>query len=124
MPKNLWGDLGSLAIVRTPKTVLEEQAALLTEATKGLLVGRVLDETQGESFHYDLAVIVPALNNYKYTILSVIHSLKIYPVRIRAQRPPVTTGHLSLDAFEKGIERVLTSSAVRSALSHLRSQVT
>lgn len=33
--ENLWGDLSDLETVQTPKAILQQQAALLTSATRG-----------------------------------------------------------------------------------------
>jgi hypothetical protein len=123
MPKNLWGDLTSLEVVRTPKTVLEEQANLLTKATKGVLFGVVEDASYPGQFQYNLDVRVPSLNNYSYTILSVSHSLDLFPLRLRAERPATDVKIDSDDQFEDLLERILSSSEVRSALSRLKSQV-
>ena len=99
MAKNLWGDLSSLATVRTPKTLLEEQANVLTEATAGLLMGRVYDlaplgrdprvslSDDRAKFRYDFDVLVPALNNYRYTILSVYYPLELYPLDAENLQP-------------------------------------
>jgi len=123
MPKNLWGDLASLEVVRTPKTVLEEQANLLTKATKGVLVGVVEVASYPGKFRYDLNVVVPSLNNYVYTILSVSHSLDLFPLRLQAERPATDVQIHRDDEFEDVVEKILSSSAVRSALSRLKSQV-
>jgi hypothetical protein len=123
MAKNLWGDLSSLAVVRTPKTMLEEQASLLTKATEGLLVGAVQDEGRSGIFHYSLNVIVPALNNYTYEILRVNYPLEMYPLQLFCERPPISGTFGSEEAFEGAIEDILSSDEVRRVLSYLKSQV-
>jgi hypothetical protein len=122
MAKSLWGDLTSLTVVRTPKTILEEQASVLTEATKGMLVGVVEDEPQSNGFRYTLNVVVPALNNYRYTILSIYHPLELYPLTLLTNMP-IPSHMENEEAFETAVEKVLSSPDVRSALSHLKSQI-
>ncbi|GEM_PF-572065 len=39
--KNLWGDIPHTDDLRTPYTLLKEQASLLIELTKGLLIGEI-----------------------------------------------------------------------------------
>lgn len=39
--KNLWGDIPNADELRTPYTLLKEQASLLIELTKGLLIGEI-----------------------------------------------------------------------------------
>ena len=81
--KNLWGDLSELEIVRTPKAILNEQASLLTKATKGILVGDVEIQYQDHGqFEYNLNVCVPTLNGYTYTILSINHKFEFYPIYV------------------------------------------
>src|SRR5580700_1642574 len=84
MPRNLWGDLTTLEKVRTPKSILQEQASYLTQATEGVLVGSLDDaRLSGRgSFTYDLEVEVPALNGYTFTLLRINHSVELYPVQV------------------------------------------
>jgi len=125
MAKNLWGDLSALEAVRSPKGVLQEQASALTEATKRLLVGVVSErEEYGGYFGYDLDVKVPTLNNYVYTVLTIRHSVDLYPVEIRAQRPPIQASCDNETDFERALESILGSTEVRNVLARLRSQAT
>ena len=123
MVKNLWGDLSSLEKVRTPKTILEEQASLLTDATGGMLVGEVKDESLFGGFKYSLEVIVPALNRYSYTILTVDYPVDVYPVTLKASRPVVWDQCGNEEELVTGIEKILSSREIRSALATLKSQV-
>lgn len=122
MPKNLWGDLKNLERVRTPKSILEDQAGYLTQATEGELVGEVEGGKLGRDFQYDLNVRVPSLNNYTYTILAIAHSLELYPVRVTSQRPPESINCLDQASFEGAIESILSSQEVKLVLSRLVSQ--
>lgn len=124
MAKSLWGDLSSIAIMRTPKTILEEQAALLSEATGGMLVGTVKElASGGPNFCYTLMVVVPALNNYTYQILQIVHPLEMYPLNLSAARPQVNQPVKDQEALESAIEKVLTSAELRAVLSALKSQI-
>jgi hypothetical protein len=76
-----------------------------------------------EFFAYDFDVVVPALNNYRYTILQATFPLDMYPVTLVCERPSVNASFGSKEAFEAAVEQILTSPEVRSALSHLKSQV-
>jgi hypothetical protein len=123
MAKSLWGDLTELAIVPTPKTILEEQASLLGEATGGMLIGVVEEAGQTRRFSYSLNVVVPALNNYTYEILRVSYPLEMYPVSLVAERPAVNRSIATEKGFEEAVENVLSSPEVRSVLSRLKSQI-
>jgi hypothetical protein len=124
--KNLWADLSQLEIVRTPRTVLLEQAQYLTQAAKGLLEGRVDDESidlAAAGFRFDLNVRVPALNNFSVNILWIEHGLELYPVRLMARRPVRDVSCANESEFEKAIESVLSSPEVKTLLSRLLSQL-
>ncbi len=123
--KNLWADLSQLERVRTPRTVLLEQAQYLTEATKGALVGKVDDRTAyvASGFRYLLDVRVPELNNYSVEILWIDHGIELYPVRLGASKPNKDVSCANESELEKAIESVLSSSEVKTILSHLLSQL-
>jgi hypothetical protein len=124
--KSLWADLGQLPIVRAPRTVLLEQAQYLTEATKGALIGKVADRAAyvvGAGFRYLLVVQVPELNNYSVEILWIDHGIELYPVRLGAGRPNKDVSCANEAELERAIESVLSSSEVKTILSHLLSQL-
>ena len=120
--KNLWGDLKDLETVRTPKTVLKEQAQILTEATDGILVGDVREsEIRGEFLIY-LEIKVPALNNYTYTVMSVRHSIDMYPARVNAEKPNVSQVCDNEEDFTGVVETVLSSDEMKTIVSRLLAQ--
>jgi len=121
--KNLWADLSQVELVRAPRTILLEQAEYLTQATKGTLAGFVGDSTAGQTFRYSLGVKVPGLNNYQVSVLSIEHTIDLYPVRIVASRTK-TNATCSDDAeFERAIGSVLSSPEIKTLLSRLLSQL-
>ena len=120
--KNLWGDLSELERVVTPKEILLEQASLLTEATKGVLVGQVSNNSIYGKFAYDLEVSVPALNNYTYTILTIQHQIELYPVRIITNGFVLSTECGSEKEFISALTDILSSKEVKFVLSRLLSQ--
>jgi hypothetical protein len=120
--KNLWGDLKELEIIRSPKSILQEQADYLTKATEGVLMGKVDEDVRRSTFSYDLDVVVPSLNDYAYTLLTILHPLEFYPVQIKAGKPPTDITCPSEEAFERAIGTILSSPEVRKVLSRLVSQ--
>ena len=120
--RNLWGDLGALEIVRTPKDILKEQASFLTKATEGVLVGNVDEMDANGDFRYDLDVQVPSLNDYTYTLLSITHGLDLYPVRVSARADALTETCDDETEFEAVLRTVLSSKQVKLILSRLLSQ--
>lgn len=126
---SLWGDLDDLETIQTPKAILQEQAALLTRATKGILLGCVtIVEAAEAGFRYDLDIVVPALNNYRYELLSIYHGIDIYPTFVRSvhlESASYFDGPVRCEnegEFCECIQRILSSKSVRTVLSRLKSQ--
>lgn len=126
--KSLWGDLSQPTIVRTPFTILKEQASILSEATSGLLVGdvwRFQDHGQQNAVsNLILRIVAPSLDNYHYSILEVTHDIKLYPLTLNS----LTTNSYeeqcdSEEAFEKALGEILSSPEVRKIISALLSDI-
>ncbi len=124
MPKSLWGNLSKLERVRSPKSLLDEQASVLTDATDGVLVGKVENSNfeTTNAFRYDLDVVVPTLNHYTYTLLSIQYPLDLYPVQINSRTPIRQVDCQNEEELERGIASILSSAEVRKILSRLISQ--
>jgi len=121
----LWGDLSEVTITASPKKVLQEQAEVLTKATKGALVGVVsnLRDVAANRFRYELYIQVPALNHYLVTILWIEHDIELYPVRLGASRPETDVTCANEEQLVKAVGSVLSSPEVKSIRSHLMSQL-
>jgi hypothetical protein len=123
--KSLWGNLSELETIRTPKEILEEQALALTSGTNGLLVGHVDARQNQPTFAYDLDVMVPLLNNYVYTILSINHRITLYPVTVTSATSLLPSVQCeNEEQYTAAIERILSSKETKYILSRLLSQVT
>lgn len=85
MVESFWA-VPDLTNVRTPLSILREQAAALTEQTKGVLVGEV-DVTRDDNgdLRIRMDVVSPALNNYRYRILSYKQPISMYPGTLFAE---------------------------------------
>jgi hypothetical protein len=82
--KSLWPDFEDNSI-ETPKNILEEQGKFLSEQTKNILEVEISSTPiEGEDnkivHHFD--IVAPALNNYKYRLLSITHSIEFYPLDV------------------------------------------
>ena len=120
MPKNLWGDLSEIQVTRTPKALLQEQAALLTEATQGLLVGNVVEDVRGDQFESRLEVLVPNINNYILNLLTVRHGIELYPAVINPYGSARECN--TEEELEREIGAILSSPGTKRNLSILLSQ--
>ena len=89
---DLWPTAALKVDVRTPVAILRTQATRLGQRTQGLLVGEVTVTTgENNQVVLGLEVIVPALNNYRYRLLSVQHAQDaIYPAKVAANGFTVT----------------------------------
>jgi len=119
--ENIWGDLkGAAASIKTPASILKEQAAQLGPATGFMLIGQVDVETEGRTaIRIDLDVRVPALNDYLITLLRCRHTLDLYPVEVTSSYSEMEDTNCQ-DAVEllavvkehvrsKGVQKVLQS---------------
>jgi len=123
--KSLWGDLSQPEIVRTPFTILKEQAAILSNATSGLLIGDVERfQNQSQENVVVLRVIAPSLDNYHYSILAVTHDIKLYPLSLRNLAIDSYEKQCnSEEAFEQALGEALSSPEVRKVISSLLADI-
>ena len=85
---DLWPDLNSVGIL-TPAAMLKTQAGMLSKKTNGRLQGLVETYSLRGEIYHQLFVVVPALENYRYSLLTVHHSPTLYPVTV--DESPVST---------------------------------
>jgi hypothetical protein len=102
-----------------------------------MLEGEVKTWTQGDAVYHDLNVVVPALDNYKYRLLRVHHSMTLYPVVVdeepepyspfRLQIPIEHLGNLAVrdeDALREWLRKVLAKQETTQILKNLYAQAT
>ena len=80
--QNLWPDF-AVESLKSPKSILKEQAGFLMEKTNNILSAEVetVQSPRGGIVH-NFYVVAPAMNNYRYKILSIMHSVIYYPLSI------------------------------------------
>ncbi len=82
MVESFWV-IPDVANLRTPLSILREQAAALTDHTKGTLVGMVATKNLADKMEIRLEISVPSLNDYRFRILTYIQPIfEIYPGRL------------------------------------------
>jgi hypothetical protein len=93
---DLWGALPDASTLEIPEDVLVRQAELLTEKTRGMLVGHVrhIDTTdRGDRFgrgrdsdrHVEISldIRVPRMDNYTYQLVTIEYNMaRLYPVTV------------------------------------------
>ncbi|MEQ9232960.1 hypothetical protein [Coleofasciculus sp. E2-BRE-01] len=147
--KDLWGDLPSAETIRTPYTILKEQASILTEKTNSLLIGEVKsspqieypdrreypgrrevlvdpDSQQTQFFVSYLRIKIPSLNNYTYSVLQIQYPLPdLYPVWVTsfAAAEDRECECKTEAEYENALGNILSSSDVKRVISGLLAQV-
>lgn len=81
--KNLWGELPKPETIRTPYTLLKEQASILSEITNSLLIGEVINDQRDKFFVNILRIKAPSINNYTYSVVQVQYPIQLYPVFVK-----------------------------------------
>lgn len=87
-PHDLWPkDIATVSGVRTPVSILREQAILLGEKTKNIVEAEIISSGKNGVFTHSFVLVAPVLDSYQYELFSVQHSAQIYPltVKIRSQ---------------------------------------
>jgi hypothetical protein len=79
--EDFWPELAP-ALVVTPASILKTQATALSRKTIGLLQGEVRTWANEGNIYHQFVVVVPALENYRYSILRIHHGAPVYPVYV------------------------------------------
>ncbi|MCZ7648472.1 MAG: hypothetical protein M5U26_24965 [Planctomycetota bacterium] len=116
--------------IATPSLILREQARYLGQKTKNVVEGRVLPTPMGESIVVYFDLVVPALNNYSFRLLRVVHGPLGYPADVHFLDTETKGGPLSgkhfragnETSFRKFLKQVLASDETRRILGSLITQ--
>ena len=115
--RDFWGDVQATE-VKTPLSILREQASLLGPKTNNLLVARVDTEVDGSRLQHRFNLVVPALDDYTYRLFVISHGVDLYPVRVWD-----TAQELQDEAeFTAWLEQRLTSPETRRIVANLVAQ--
>lgn len=124
--QNLWGDIKAEESVRTPTNVLKEQAAALSQMTKGILYGKVEVGSRGNKFKIGLSIVAPAINDYEFEVVYVEHDIELYPVNVVAAWEPYESRKRiecqNEEEFTVALGQILGSKRVSQVISSLIAQ--
>lgn len=110
------------AAIRTPLSILREQASALTQQTHGVLVGEAEAKADGDELVVSLDVVVPGLNDYRYRVLTYRQPLEMYPGSVWGSG--VETQTISDETrFVSVVKAALSSQKVKNVLTSLLAQV-
>jgi hypothetical protein len=122
--KNLWGELPNAETIRTPYTILKEQASILSEITNGLLIGETIVNSQRNALlNIGLRIKAPSLNNYTYSVVQVEQPIQLYPVGIINLIKNSIVKCSSEEEFENALGEILSSQDVNRVISGLLAQI-
>src|SRR5437870_4644712 len=119
--ENLWGEIPQTGHVKTPITILREQAGLLSGATNMILVGDVGIKREGQNFILTLAIAAPALDNYRFAILQVRHDMTLYPLTVIDLQENARIQCNDESSYKSTLKRILSSSRIHQVIDSLLS---
>lgn len=119
---NLWGDLSNLKTIRTPKSILVEQADILNQVTQGVIRASVGSGQGSNTLSHSLVLVAPALANYTYTICTVQHSIEIYPCQLFSSASGGWEQCADEADFTTKLATILSSKKTRAIIESLISQ--
>lgn len=133
--RDFWPNDLAVSTVLTPIAILKEQAALLTEKTNGLIVGDVESRRPSPYNVHEYAracsddglvhifrLIVPALDDYCYELLSIIHPVQLYPLELRYSPTDTNWTVTSEEEFVEVLKNVLSCEATLNVIRSLVAQ--
>jgi hypothetical protein len=123
--QNLWGELPVVEKIRTPLSILREQATVLSQMSERLLEGEVMVTSDSpDQIEAQLNIVAPTLGGYSVTILSISYGLDLYPILLQhALEPSIRKSAKDEQAFIVALQQVLTSESVRKVISALLTQI-
>ena len=116
----MWGEINDPVNQRTPTSILREQALILNQLTKGVLIGSIEQEpTNNNILIYNFSITAPAINNHKFAILTLQYSITIYPLTLTDHTVHVQRQCLNEEGFTSALKNILSSTQVKRVISAL-----
>lgn len=114
---DLWGAIEPPGAVRTPVSILKEQATLLGKKTNQMLRGHVRTWPDEPYVHHAFNVRVPSLDDYSYELFVVSHpATELYPVTYNG------LNFQTEDDFVKWLGQKLSSAETQKIVRNLLAQ--
>ena len=84
----------------------------------GAYIGAYYDS----EFGYELEIVAPALNDYRYTALLILHNIELYPAFIKTPDDDDRVECEDESEYKEVLQGVLTSNALRKVITSLIAQ--
>ena len=121
---DLWPDDIGAGSLRTPVSILKEQAALLASKTDYEVAAEVVTKhDEKTNFLHSFYLVVPALDNYKYRLLSILHGVGLYPLVITAEVLQDQIRVENEESFVDKIRQIFSSEKTKNIVRSLRGQI-
>jgi hypothetical protein len=122
MPDSLWGPLPEPDARQHPRELLNQQARILSEETKGVIQAKVTDVTPRISSWDDaclrFSLVCPSIGNYSYEVASIYYKrLEIFPIYIVP--PGADLGQTPVDSAYSGVVTADSDDQYRNAVAML-----
>lgn len=124
MSGSMW-QLPSVETIRTPTSIMKEQASLLTSQSQNNLRGDVETSGSGSQIVSQMRIVVPAINFYTYDLLQYVQRPEsVFPGYIHSNIHTESWQVLSNEDFVEHMRRILASPEVAQLLTSLLAQAT
>jgi hypothetical protein len=114
---DFWGEIET-SVVKTPLSIMREQAAALGPRTKNLVEAKVETKIFGGQFIHTFELVVPSLDNYTYQLFKIQHPANLYPIEVFGASIALRTE----DEFLGWLRDRLSSEQTRKIVSNLLAQ--
>ncbi len=120
--KNLWPKIDVEQIV-LPKSLMAEQANFLSDMTNRNIIGQISSfKTSDNRLIHEFRLVVPALDNYVYTLFTVQHKmLFLYPLKVNTDIKAFEA--TKEEDFKQIMKEIFNSEATKKVVSSILSQV-
>lgn len=123
MPDNLWPANIADSNLVTPVSILKEQAALLGEQTRQLVIGEVTTDTTGNLFVHHFYIVAPTLS-YKFELFTVTHGISFYPLTLRHGGNNISmTKNDGFASFKENLKTIFSSESTVNVVHSILAQV-
>ena len=119
--EDLWPETLVTTDTAAPVSILRRQAILLGEKTAGILEAEVTT-TVGDkgNFTHDFYLVAPALDRYRYRLLTVTHPAALYPISVYSDIYQFEAD--SEETFKGTLRDLLSSPRTQSLISAMVAQ--
>ncbi len=120
--RDLWpSDISVLPDIPTPLSILREKASLLGEKTNNLVEAEVRSHgNKSDQFVHTFFLVAPALDNYRYPLLTVTHKIELYPLTISFSGLGIQVNNP--DQFTDELRKIFADEKTKSVIQVLVAQ--